>query len=615
MEPQFFGDVVQARGGSAVRLPTSGQIFGWLVDWLGLKGFVREDRERSERQAQRYFAGAAIESAEDVEDIVRTFVESLVPASLAGSGDLDALHRAVCQEICSRLNAWDSFRAEISGTAFPVRSVASAVEPFLRLVVLDAGIRWGGFLAARIVDMKLPDRDPYWLHRDALRHAMDRFRPEGFRVEDLAGRVRTKKGGRVSRNTMDKWRQGNSSPRSDYITALASALASESGKDRGEIEFHLRIAVAANEARRAIDRTYDGHFRESRWEDLVAGFRRTAEIVCEMLLAPSSPALPKPDLLTEVRKTGARSSVGRQLCMHLAHCAAFREDLAADFEALPGNWDGRIREWCRRVASAEWSEEWANQMPPEHRRIYADVGRLLPWIQARMADFDQNPLEGFPFVTRIRSQQSIVENALRAGRDAIARGNYFEAVEHARRAVEAGPCDAYAQYALGAFLGQLMLSQQYHLEEEAIEHCEIAAALAPGWSAPLTEIGIIRFNAKHFDAAEVAYANAERFVDGVAHHFLSRGVNCMALKRFEDAAVHLRRALDIDPHMTVACEFLVPVLKQLGQHREAAKLARATIHSGGFDTLTEWELKLDPFVIYDWHERMRRPGIQRAHGT
>lgn len=89
-------------------------------------------------------------------------------------------------------------RAAQSAAPFPIVDEATAQLPFLRMVVLDASLRWAAYQALRISRGHKPVPVAPWL--------TDELPPPKLTLAELRKRVR------ASRNTVNAWRAGTSLP-------------------------------------------------------------------------------------------------------------------------------------------------------------------------------------------------------------------------------------------------------------------------------------------------------------------------------------------------------------------------------------------------------------------
>jgi predicted TPR repeat methyltransferase len=118
-----------------------------------------------------------------------------------------------------------------------------------------------------------------------------------------------------------------------------------------------------------------------------------------------------------------------------------------------------------------------------------------------------------------------------------------------------------------------------------------AAPAAPE-SAEVTDLvrhGLRRFQAGHYEQAARIFT---ALVGGAPHLALSWNHHAMALislDRHEEAAVALRRSVEIDPTQPQAWNSLAGALAQLGRFEEAEAACRAALAVGG-ETGTTWQI-------------------------
>jgi transposase-like protein len=103
------------------------------------------------------------------------------------------------------------------------------------------------------------DLDTGFLDEDFLRQTMDACRGDRT-LDQIAEAIN------ISRNTLDSWRRGRSSPtHNDHIERMARALNDREGSQSRRLALHLRVVVAAVACRRFLVEQMGAH----RVEDLV----------------------------------------------------------------------------------------------------------------------------------------------------------------------------------------------------------------------------------------------------------------------------------------------------------------------------------------------------------
>ena len=123
-------------------------------------------------------------------------------------------------------------------------------------------------------------------------------------------------------------------------------------------------------------------------------------------------------------------------------------------------------------------------------------------------------------------------------------------------------------------------------------HAYSESAPAVAESAEVTDLvrhGLRRFQAGHFEQAARIFT---ALVGGAPHLALSWNHHAMALiglDRHEEAAVALRRSVEIDPTQPQAWNSLAGALAQLGRFEEAEAACRAALAVGG-ETGSAWQI-------------------------
>lgn len=269
------------QSGAGHRFPPSGFLLGKAAEALQLRGVLRDAEATgvSYKTAQRYFSGERVEPGA-ASQILDSLLDALAPEDLAApevlSLDGPRSIRAVLGEMLPRVvRGWDQFVARSSIWSFPVKREELPI-PILRMVTLDAGIRWGAWLYLEGVE---PRFETDWLERDVLRRIVDRLRASKITIPEL-----TEKCG-VSRNAMKAWRAGKSLPRNDQIEALGRVLAGTSGRRRGEVEFIVRLAVGAA----GLHRELRALLGPKRVGDFISAFKTTARRTVEFLVEVEAP--------------------------------------------------------------------------------------------------------------------------------------------------------------------------------------------------------------------------------------------------------------------------------------------------------------------------------------
>ncbi len=577
------------RTGDGVQFPRSGPILGVLAETLGLRADIARAvgaEGLGAKSLQRYFAGDGELAADTAERVRAVVLATLVPSDLGVEmTDLEVLATASLRHVLDR---YDDVAPRMNSQAFPVTEPKLAMVPYLRLVALDAGSRWGAYQFLRQLAGKPTEDAPTWLEPRALRRVMDRYRGK-LSVDQLA------KDMDVSKNTVTAWRDDAVPTREGNLGALAEVLATYSKSPLGLVQLEVRLAAAGAALRRFLDERLGSSRRDrERRESLFRAFAATARITRTHLADQASLGAPPDDVSAFTQylvAMGAQAPRAEVLCRVLAShaMAAFKKDVALDFASLPRDWFDRLAGWARAIGPIDFQVQRARATEPALAGLTDAQLRelaLLPLFDLGHFDEPVNAnqvrvLQGPPHIAAAnRIQQSV---------EAMEIGDIEGAIVHARRAVELQPASASAHLALIHPLGKMVADGALHVLDEAIAECRIAHELDRYQPAPLNEIAIILSNARLYGDAERAYAEAAPLCDWWAHHHFGRGLNYLALERDDDARRCFERTLVLAPNHTEAKARLAAVLHHLGDHKGAQKWAKAARLDGHPDPLEDME--------------------------
>lgn len=561
--------------GSGIPYPRSGQLVGHAADFLRLKGYLKDDwAGGSYKTAQRYFKG---EHVHEVRDILRTLVDALVPSSASVTGAIAESPTMVCDWITDAihevLGQWDAFAGSMNGVAFPLVDRRLAPIPFLRLGVLDLGIRWAAFL---VHSDSQPRPESPWLAPNCLGVIIDELRGKRLTIEALAERTN------VSINTVMTWRTGVGTPTNANLHAIASAL----GADNGATTLQLRIAAAVTACRNYLAKNCG----EERIDDLVSALTTTIRLAHRALTFAPLPPHARAGALRELIHQGARAPAGSRLSTLLAESSPLNQEVQADFLALPGSWVARLTYWAKAIASLKHAPE---ELPLQLNISEERAKQLALGVEVmffRMSNFDQPTTGMSTMLVKGDAFTSAMNRVIQADR-ATSIGDRSSAIHHYRRAVKLQPQNAELHFSLGAQLGQCMAHGDRSCLEEALHECRIACELRPDWDVPRTEIGVILSNAGLSEEAEIAFVEAEPLALDNAHFHQARGINLLWLRRHSEAAVSLKAALDRAKESLELRVRLAAALSHLGRDKEVKRLAVEIQHRGGpvVKELDDWK--------------------------
>jgi Flp pilus assembly protein TadD/transcriptional regulator with XRE-family HTH domain len=558
---------------TAIRYPLSGQILGMVAGFLQLKGFLREDwAGASYKTVQRLFQGERVERRDE---IVRALVDAVVPAE-AMMPDLIApgisLRDWVFDVLLVTFTNWDRFVGELNASSKPLVSRRLAPYPYLRLAILDCAIRWG---AHRSLEGKDPkgDLDTGFLDADILRKSMDVHRGE-LTLDQLAEKVG------VSRNTLDSWRRGRSSPTNNrHIERLARALNRGDAQQGRALEVRLRVVAAASSCRRFLVE----QMGKDRVGDFIETFRKVVRIVHRYL--QFAPVDVTRESLRDVVWRGAHAGIGGAICSHLAEHAPFAPEAQADFMVLPADWSPRLAYWAQQIGGLMSAPMLLTKLFPRELNVSADlIAELAPAVESHVFDmsrFDWTPPPGGQWVRIKNSPMAAAWARSEQAERAWSSGDIDVAIEHSRRATILAPDRSEFHYALGAKLGMLAARGKADLFDEALMECRLSAQLAPSDRGPVVEIAIILSNRGELSEAEVAFAVAEPIASDWSHYHRARGINYLWMERWNDAERCFRRVVEMEPTDAPARCHLAAALAHQGNAREVEQVVRMIAFLGG----------------------------------
>ncbi len=598
---------------AGLRYPLSGQVVGALAEFLRLKGYLKEDwAGASYKTVQRYFQGEAIKP-ETINSIVDAMLDSLIPSSQQSLEPLSSVGvnfrewvRALVGDI---LKQWDHLAVENNGGMFPVVEERWLPYPLFRLLSLDLGIRWGGYIGLTMGrdgdagNCALP-----LLSRAALRAAMDSFRERShskITVEKLSERVD------VSMNTMEAWRQGKSLPTNENLGELASVLATESGERLAQVELSLRLAVGGAACTAFLEKLCGTELAQ----DFIQALAKSARMTRKFLRTAPIPAEQWNAIMKELLEYGARATIRYLLCENLAEQCGENLDSAADFMALPGHWEERMNYWAQRVRPPTDDEVKSQSKGLFGAGDIKEMRRfalLLREHSLRLKEFlmeesDWAALnEKFPHQVVIRGEDfDPVGTYTKKGNRARSVGDKEAALSYYYKALKYAPDNALLHYYVGCTLGEFVADGELDLVDESIRECREAARLDPQWNSPPTEIAIILSNAGRIEEAEDAYQRAQSVAAKWDHFHFTRANNLMWLERYREAADSYRQTVALCPAHNRAWYGLAAALYKLGDLRSVQQTAKKIRDLGG-------PVETDPSRWLAYVPRMANPVLRRA---
>lgn len=174
-----------------------------------------------------------------------------------------------------------------------------------------------------------------------------------------------------------------------------------------------------------------------------------------------------------------------------------------------------------------------------------------------------------PLVAEMRALLAGAGALQQRGFIARAAGQYEEALEYFRRAVEADPKNVEARRDLGSVLLDLGRT------EAAIEQFETALALAPERAAAHHELGLLLAEAGRHDEALQRFAEAVRRAPDHVEFRLRLARQQAAAGRYRDAVASYDAVVSREPGNVDARLGRARALYELGEHEAAARAATA----------------------------------------
>lgn len=614
--------------GNGHQLPTGGEVLGHLADAFQLKGTFDQVNgwEGSDRTARRYLNG---EQEKVSPHAARAVVEHLVTVFFPDNyfrdffeiDDAEMRQRIVAgaTEICCR---WDAIAGRVNGTRFPNLDPGLSVLPALRLVTFAFGVHWGGFIFPQFTLQQITEEGspgfplPWWFRREGTKFIIDAFRKAGDEERTLED-VATRAG--VDLQDLTNWRAGKHRPAPFNLTVLAQTLAEDAPEARADIvEFLLRIATGVAHLRGQLEEICGA----SRIDDLREGFLLVAKKAYLALFVLHNRGLDAQTIARVVAEKGPFCRAGAEICRSIADATAASGSpfVAADFEALSGDWTDRLLYWAKRLAK-EPDEQVAEQrhflqtlmgLPDDAFEKFAHLANELPLRTRDFADpqpvvlmrlLRENDVELSAFAA---SDLRTVERKLRPynlvaqAEELFSTGDFATGLFLLEEAIKAEPEEAGLHFKIGCRLGHMALHlDSDELAARAIHECEIASVLDPEWGRPKNEIAVILSNRRRFEEAENAFEAAGLLNKEWHQHHLSRGQNLMWLGRLDEAIICFDKSSELDPTDLRAIEAKGICLLAQGRRQKGKPLLRQVARRTGRDWLTDdrWKLVLDGPVL------------------
>ncbi len=554
-------------------VPSSGVLFGAILDGLALRAEVARQADVSESMLATYTAGGRIlpDKLLLLQDALAhvLFPSAVVAAlrvpTLAG-GPLQQGIRGILRHWCDR---WDEVAGDL-GAGCPPVSLETALLAIARLATVDVAIRASAFRRARGQPGPAPATVQAFVEGHsvgaAIRRALDRLgtKRTPFALEADADEALVK-------SSVDNWIDGVTLPYSENLVALSRRLADDE-TPACVVELDLRLARAADDLHRRLTEAVGAELARAWAERAVLVSWRTSWL------------LPRDGSAAEIWSrviTVPTGSAGRELVAEMAETLAVPVDRRTVL-AVAGSWVPLVRELVMTLASDD----------KELRRQFEAEGLnpgLLPHLR-RMLVLPPNVAPSSE-VERLAESQVYGSQADRlvaaevAGA-AIAAKDPATSIEALVAMLPARPDDLLARFQLGCAHARMG-----HLDA-ALTELQRVRDLAPDHFLAKVERGIAYLNAgKSEEGTAVirrvldAHPEAEpRFV-GHAHHNL--GVGLLRQGSFEAARDALERAVELDPTNGAAWDALGRAYLGLGDRAKARVPARRAERLGFPELLAE----------------------------
>ena len=555
------------------RIPSSGVLFGAILDGLALRAEVAHRAKVSESSLATYTAGGRI-LPDKLLLLQDALAHALFPSTLVATLRVPALRggplqqgiRGILRHWCDR---WDEVAGDL-GAGFPPVPPETALLAIARLVTVDVSIRASALRRARGLLGPTP----------ATVQAFHEGRSLGAAIRRAIERLRTKRtpfaldadaDGELAKSSVDNWIGGHTLPHSGNLVALSRRLADDQ-TPACVVELDLRLARAADDLHRQLT--------EAVGEELARAWAERAVLVSWR----TSWLLPRDGSSADAWSrviTMPTGSAGRELVAQMARTLALPGHQRTVL-AVADSWVPPVWEQFMTLASSD--EELRSQFEAEG----LDPG-LVPHLR-RMLVLPPNvapasEVERLAESQVYGSQDDRLVAAEVAGA-AIAAKDPATSIEALVAMLRARPDDLLARFQLGCAYARMG-----HLDA-ALTELQRVLDLAPDHFLAKVERGIAYLNAgKPEEGTAVirrvldAHPEAEpRFV-GHAHHNL--GVGLLRQGSFEAARDALERAVELDPTNGAAWDALGRAYLGLGDRAKARVPARRAERLGFPELLAE----------------------------
>ena len=547
-----------ANGVGRVALVYSGEIIGAVVKALDLDHSVLKGKT-----ARWFFDGKPVSErsrAEIFKALGETFVKlGVVPEPTFLEKYGTPMSVIVGETFAVAGERWDALLALMQSHSAPIQDRATAINGFLRLVVVDLALRI--FAMARLADLEIPTSDsPIWAEDNSQRNLLRGLVNEaGLTREQLADRLRR------SDTSVDNWLDGKIRPTRKNVAALAEALTTANPEfgDRQiehEIQRQFTLAHLADLLVPVIGR--------KQVVGLGTALYRYVRLITENVEGMRRPPIeetPTAEVVAFVFGTAHPSTL----------------PLLEDLASAETNQD-----WKSYIMAASLGWEVAVQTIA----IEAGAPRTAAGLAQDISDLSSSATnqhgDRVDAQSRILSQEIFarlgeelsIDNATRAIRGGIRAlpRVWRKGFARRRELVRDFPTDPEAHFNLGSFMGMVgKWTGSRDLIDQGIYECKIAALLLPGWDAPAVETGIILANFGAYEEALNELKWAKSILPTETPHLqYGFGYTFMMLERYDEALHQLNKVLKTNPDYALALRDAARCSFKLGDHTNGARYAK-----------------------------------------
>ncbi len=558
----------QLKGVSAVSLPTGPVLLGRFVAALGLPSTgPGADILLRSKTTHRFFSGERIED-EKIVEIFSALGVALVELGFTpstgwrpSSGPSPA--ERASHALRHMVTHWDAVIAALRGGLLHGAESKVVVLAAARLLVVDVALRTAAWLALVGTALDTTSAPPVPAAATILN---DLIRRTGLHSrKDIA------KACKVERTTVDDWTNG-AQITDDNLGQLVFLV--DGGRDPESVWYSARRGLALarifGALRAYVGTDFDGEV-DDLWRGVVHFAVRFSQFMAQSRLVGEERFEPPADVLA----FGAASRPA-PFVVNNALKQEQSTTWAAVLEAGPA-WPGFLVQ-AARVARSAINASKAGLSDEETRgAALMMLGRPRQHVPVR---------PGWQYIRVLGDDETKARNRMTQYYDAVERGDFVEAVDHARRAARLTPQVWLPHFLLGAGLGRL------GDVDNGIAECWIAARLATSErdvDLAKVEVGIILTNVgRHEEACahlEDLYTTA---TERSAHLLYNLGIVRMRCQMFDKALEALKLVLAKEEHHPDALDSAAHCAFVLGDRRAGIEYAKAAKLLGVDNSYNAW---------------------------